>query len=106
VVEQITGKPLNEYMTEAVFTPLGMTNSSYIWKPDFDALTATGHEPDGKPAEKWKPKEAGAASTLNTTARDYALFVEARTQAGDPARDGDAANRTRSNMQNLHQART
>jgi CubicO group peptidase (beta-lactamase class C family) len=25
----------------------------------------------------WKPKEAGAASTLNTTAKDYALFVEA-----------------------------
>jgi CubicO group peptidase (beta-lactamase class C family) len=77
VVEQITGKPLNEYMTEAVFTPLGMTSSSYVWRPDFDALTATGHDPDGKPAELWKPKEAGAASTLNTTAKDYALFVEA-----------------------------
>lgn len=77
VVEQITGKPLNEYMTEAVFTPLGMTNSSYVWRPDFDALTATGHAPDGKPAELWKPNEAGAASTLNTTAKDYALFVDA-----------------------------
>lgn len=77
VVEQITGKPLNEYMTEAVFAPLGMTSSSYVWRPDFDALTATGHDSDGKPAELWKPKEAGAASTLNTTARDYALFVEA-----------------------------
>jgi len=77
VVEQITGKPLNEYMTEAVFTPLGMTSSSYVWRPDFDARTATGHHSDGKPAELWKPKEAGAASTLNTTAKDYALFVEA-----------------------------
>jgi CubicO group peptidase (beta-lactamase class C family) len=77
VVEQITGKPLNEYMTEAVFTPLAMTSSSYVWRPDFDALTATGHDSDGNPAELWKPKEAGAASTLNTTAKDYALFVEA-----------------------------
>jgi CubicO group peptidase (beta-lactamase class C family) len=77
VVEQITGKPLNEYMTEAVFTPLGMTSSSYVWRPDFDALTATGHDSDGKPVELWKPKEAGAASTLNTTSKDYALFVEA-----------------------------
>jgi CubicO group peptidase (beta-lactamase class C family) len=77
VVEQITGKPLNEYMTEAVFKPLGMTSSSYVWRPDFDALTATGHDSDGKPTELWKPKEAGAASTLNTTAKDYALFVEA-----------------------------
>jgi CubicO group peptidase (beta-lactamase class C family) len=77
VVEQITGKALNEYMTEAVFRPLGMTSSSYVWRPDFDALTATGHDSDGKPVELWKPKEAGAASTLNTTAKDYALFVEA-----------------------------
>jgi CubicO group peptidase (beta-lactamase class C family) len=54
-----------------------MTSSSYVWRPDFDALTATGHDPDGKPVPLWKPKEAGAASTLNTTAKDYTLFVEA-----------------------------
>jgi len=77
VVEKITGKPLNEYMTEAVFTPLRMTSSSYVWRPDFDALTATGYDSDGKPTELWKPTEALAASSLNTTAKDYALFVEA-----------------------------
>lgn len=77
VVEQITGKPLNDYMTEAVFEPLGMTSSSYVWRKDFDDLTATGHDSDGKPQELWKPNEAGAASTLNTTARDYARFVQA-----------------------------
>lgn len=77
VVEQITAKPLNDYMREAVFTPLGMISSSYVWRPDFDALTATGHDSDGKPTELAKPTEALAASTLNTTAKDYALFVEA-----------------------------
>lgn len=77
VVEHITGKPLNEYMTEAVFKPLGMTSSSYVWQTDFNMLTATGHDADGKPAELWKPNEAGAASSLNTTAKDYALFVGA-----------------------------
>ena len=77
VVEKITGEPLNEYMTQAVFTPLGMTSSSYVWRPDFDALTATGYDSDGKPTELVKPTEALAASTLNTTAKDYALFVEA-----------------------------
>jgi CubicO group peptidase (beta-lactamase class C family) len=77
VVEQITGKRLNQYMTETVFGPLGMTSSSYVWRPDFDALTATGHDPNGKPTPVEKPDEAGAASTLNTTAKDYALFVEA-----------------------------
>ncbi len=77
VVEKITGKALNEYMTEAVFKPLGMASSSYVWRPDFDALTATGYDSDGKPDEPVKPTEALAASTLNTTAKDYALFVEA-----------------------------
>jgi CubicO group peptidase (beta-lactamase class C family) len=77
VVEKITGKLLNEYMAQAVFTPLGMTSSSYVWRPDFDALTATGHDTDGKPTEVVKSTEALAASTLNTTATDYELFVEA-----------------------------
>jgi CubicO group peptidase (beta-lactamase class C family) len=77
VVEQIERKPLNEVMNELVFTPLGMSSSSYVWRPDFDDRTATGHDGDGNPQELWKPKEAGAASTLNTTAHDYALFVTA-----------------------------
>ena len=77
VVEQITGKPLNDYMTEAVFTPLGMTSSSYVWRDDFDSLTANGHDPDGQAADKYKPKEPNTASSLQTTARDYAAFLDA-----------------------------
>jgi CubicO group peptidase (beta-lactamase class C family) len=77
VVEQVTGKPLNDYMTEAVFQPLGMTSSSYVWRPDYDARTATGHDAAGQTGEKFKPKEANAAASLHTTAGDYALFVEA-----------------------------
>ena len=77
VVEQITGKPLNEYMIEAVFQPLGMASSSYVWRPDFDPRTATPHDAAGLPGDTFKPKEANAASSLHTTAGDYALFVEA-----------------------------
>ncbi len=77
VVEQITGKPLNDYMTEGVFTPLGMKNSSYIWRPDYDARTALPHDGAGQPGNKFKPKDANAAASLQTTAGDYALFVEA-----------------------------
>jgi len=77
VVEQIAGKPLNDVMNELVFVPLGMSSSSYVWRADFDDRTATGHDGDGNPQELWKPKEAVAASSLNTTAHDYALFVAA-----------------------------
>jgi CubicO group peptidase (beta-lactamase class C family) len=77
VVEQVTGKALNDYMTEAVFQPLGMTSSSYIWRADYDSRTATGHDGAGQPGEKFKPKDANAAASLHTTAGDYALFFEA-----------------------------
>ena len=77
VVEAITGKPLNEYMSEAVFTPLGMTSSSYVWRPDYDSRAATGHDFSGQPTDKRKPKDANVAYTLHTTAADYARFVEA-----------------------------
>lgn len=77
VVEQITGKPLSDYMAEAVFTPLGMASSSYLWRDDYDARTATGHDVDAQPQDKFKPKEPNAAASLHTTARDYAIFLEA-----------------------------
>jgi CubicO group peptidase (beta-lactamase class C family) len=64
-------------MTEAVFRPLGMASSSYIWRSDFDARAATGHDADGQPVEKRKPTEANAAASLHTTARDFALFLSA-----------------------------
>ena len=77
VVEQITGKPLNTYMAEAVFTPLGMTSSSYVWRADYDDRAATGHDADAQPRDKFKPKEPNAAASLHTTARDYAIFLDA-----------------------------
>lgn len=77
VVEQISGKPLNDYMQEAVFGPLGMTSSSYVWKKDLEDHIATGHDADGAPVPLFKPTEANAAASLDTSVRDYATFVEA-----------------------------
>jgi CubicO group peptidase (beta-lactamase class C family) len=76
-VEKVTGKALNDYMTEAVFLPLGMKSSSYVWHEDYDARTATGHDVDGQVGAKFKPEKANAAASLHTTAADYALFVDA-----------------------------
>lgn len=77
VVEKVTGRALNDYMAEAVFVPLRMKSSSYVWRDDYDRRTATGHDGDGQTREKSKPKEANAAASLHTTAADYALFVDA-----------------------------
>lgn len=77
VVEQVTGKSLNDYMTETVFVPLHMSSSSYVWRPEFDQRAASPHDGAGMPGEKWKPTEPTSAATLQTTAADYALLVEA-----------------------------
>lgn len=75
VVERITGKQFNDFMHDMVFAPLGMANSSYVWRADYDRLSATGHNEDRGPAWKGKPTAANPAASLHTTALDYAKFV-------------------------------
>jgi CubicO group peptidase (beta-lactamase class C family) len=77
VVEAVTGKPLNQVVTEQVFQPLGMTESSYIARPDLAANFAAGYSSDGNATPLFQNKEANAAASLNTNAHDYALFLEA-----------------------------
>jgi CubicO group peptidase (beta-lactamase class C family) len=75
VVEHLTGQPLDAFMKKTVFEPLGMTSSSYVWIDRFDRLKATGHTQAGTATERRKPSEANAASSLQTTAGDYAKFL-------------------------------
>jgi CubicO group peptidase (beta-lactamase class C family) len=79
-VEKITGKPLNDYMQEAVFAPLGMKHSSYIWNPAFESEVAIGHNLSGSPVDLFKADQANAAASLATTAEDYAIFLDAVLQ--------------------------
>jgi CubicO group peptidase (beta-lactamase class C family) len=47
VIEKITGKKLNELMTEKLFGPAGMKNSSYTWQPAYEANYCFGHDKTG-----------------------------------------------------------
>ena len=75
VVEKITGKALNDIMTERVFKPLRMTRSSYIWNPAFDADFAWPHMKAGTPEPHNASNQANVAYSLQTTADDYARFL-------------------------------
>lgn len=75
VVEHLSGQPLDALMRKTVFEPLGMTSSSYVWLDRFDRLKATGHTQADTATERRKPTEANAASSLQTTAGDYAKFL-------------------------------
>ncbi len=76
-VEKVTGKDLNAFMQEEVFDLLGMGHSSYVWRDEYDDLSATGHDALGRPQQKGKPRRPNAAATLHTTASDYARFLGA-----------------------------
>lgn len=75
VLEAITGLPLEVLVEREVLAPLGMTASSFAWRPEYETATARPHDIEGKPGDKRVPEEAGGASSLHTTAADYARFV-------------------------------
>ncbi len=75
VIEQITGDSLDVYLRQHVLDPLGMTSSSYVWEERFEPIHARPHDGKGREEDKWRPDEALASGTLQTTAADYARFL-------------------------------
>lgn len=73
VVEKLTNKSLNEIAQQEVFTPLGMTSSSYTWIDKYDSLSAFGSDSNAVNNHK---RQMAAASLLST-AHDYAIFMRA-----------------------------
>jgi D-alanyl-D-alanine-carboxypeptidase/D-alanyl-D-alanine-endopeptidase len=77
VMEYMLNRSLEALMKEKIFTPLGMTRSSYTWQAAFENDYCVGHEPTGALYEKDKDNDARSASTLETTLDDYTLFTKA-----------------------------
>ena len=77
VVEHITGEPLDQYMKRAVFDPLGMTSSSYVWQDRYETLKVSNHNAIGIATPSGRPKNPNVAASLQTTSGDYARFVAA-----------------------------
>jgi CubicO group peptidase (beta-lactamase class C family) len=76
-VEHATKRTLDEVVAREVFGPLGMTDSSYTWRADYESRKAFGYDESGNRRPLREPHEAHAASTLHTTVADYARFVAA-----------------------------
>jgi CubicO group peptidase (beta-lactamase class C family) len=77
VIEQKKGKPLDQLMQEAFFTPLGMTRTGIIYRQEFEADVADRYDPDEKFRSQTKRFPAHAAGSMTTSADDLARFVSA-----------------------------
>ncbi len=77
VVETVMGKSVGELMDERIFKPLGMTRTSMVWDRRFEDDHANGYDEQGKSLGAQRRTKAGAAGSMQTTLRDYALFLRA-----------------------------
>ena len=76
VVEHLVGASLDRYLADAVLVPLGMDDSSFVWRDEDEGRVAVGHRRDGKPQPRSRASEAkSAAGGLYTTGRDYLRFL-------------------------------
>ena len=78
VIEEITDKDLETLAQERVFQPLGMTLSSYVWQPVYEANTASPHDEFGRPrglSIQFLQNTPSSGGSMATTAADLARFI-------------------------------
>lgn len=85
VIEAVTGLPWHEYLDQALFEPLGMTDTGYALDPKLSARTVTGYSHDGRtvvpmhPMSMTQPHAAGAlVSTVDDLFRWNRALHEGR----------------------------
>ncbi len=102
LIEEVSGKSFNTYMTEAVFAPLGMTRSTYVLPPE-PANLAEFYDVDGSRAIHYRFAGLAAAS-LYTSAADLTRLIAAHRPGpnGEPAGRGVLKPETLAAMRKPH----
>ena len=79
VIERIVGLPFDVYAEQELFARIGMHQSSFVWRPDYDETAAYGHNEEDLPADQTARIKIhsypNAAASLYTTPRDLGMFV-------------------------------
>lgn len=81
VVEEVTGRGLEELARARIFDPLDMRRTSYVWQETWRDDAAEPHDIYGRPKRLNEKREADAAGSMFTTAGDYARFLVALINA-------------------------
>ena len=82
VISELTGLTLDEFVRREVFDPLGMNQSRFSWPEGEELILAMPHDGGGGVQQKQPEHEGNAASSLHTTAEDYARFVVSWMEGG------------------------
>jgi CubicO group peptidase (beta-lactamase class C family) len=77
VIEQKKGRPLDQLMQDAFFTPLGMTRTGIIYRQEFAGDVADRYDLDETFRSQTKRFPARAAGSMTTSAEDLAKFMTA-----------------------------
>ncbi len=72
VIERVTDRPIARMLREDVLEPLGMTESSWAWRGEFDGPMAVGYDEGGAPAEVY----AAIGRRAETIAREWRKPIE------------------------------
>jgi CubicO group peptidase (beta-lactamase class C family) len=78
VVEKVLGMPLLNAMDDYVLRPLGLADSAYVWRSEYETEAAVAYDFDNTPireVDRSRPEQANAAGSLHTTPKDYAKFL-------------------------------
>lgn len=77
VLEQGLGLDVGKEMQTRIFDPLGMKDTSMIWRNDFAGRAADGWTVEGKPVPHDDRSRVRAAGSMDTTIADMAKLVAA-----------------------------
>jgi CubicO group peptidase (beta-lactamase class C family) len=88
LIEEVSGETFEGYMQRAIFRPLGMTRSTYNWKPAGGSTLATFYDIDGKPTPHHR-YSAVAAVSLYSSVSDVTRFIQAHL----PGKNNEAIGR-------------
>ncbi|HTH53506.1 MAG TPA: serine hydrolase domain-containing protein [Edaphobacter sp.] len=77
VIEQRLHQPLDQLMQQALFTPLGMTQTSMLWQPRFAADVADRYDLNENFIVHTRRDRPRAAGSMTTSVEDLARFTSA-----------------------------
>lgn len=77
IIEEGLGLKVGDEMNRRLFQPLGMTNSSMIWREDFKQNLADGQQADGRWEAHDDRSSVKAAGSLDTTITDLGKLAAA-----------------------------